>query len=279
MKQITTAVIKQMKQNGEPVTMVTAYDYAMAKNVCEAGIEMILVGDSLGNVVLGYNSTVPVTMDEMIHHTKAVMRAAQGSGTMVVGDMPFMSYQASVVDGMYNAARFLKETGCAAVKLEGGAEVCELVQKLTQAGIPVVGHIGLTPQSVNQLGGFKVQGKSAEAAQKLLDDARALEQAGAFAIVLECVPEALAAKVTESLKTAATIGIGAGKYCNGQVLVCNDLLGYTDGFCPKFVKRYADLHSEMAAAFKAYAADVKARSFPAAEHTFKIDDEVLEKLY
>lgn len=279
MKQITTAVIKQMKQNGEPVTMVTAYDYAMAKNVCEAGIEMILVGDSLGNVVLGYNSTVPVTMDEMIHHTKAVMRAAQGSGTMVVGDMPFMSYQASVVDGMYNAARFLKETGCAAVKLEGGAEVCELVRKLTQAGIPVVGHIGLTPQSVNQLGGFKVQGKSAEAAQKLLDDARALEQAGAFAIVLECVPEALAAKVTESLKTAATIGIGAGKYCDGQVLVCNDLLGYTDGFCPKFVKRYADLHSEMAAAFKAYAADVKARSFPAAEHTFKIDDEVLEKLY
>lgn len=279
MKQITTAAIKQMKQNGEPVTMVTAYDYAMAKNVCEAGIEMILVGDSLGNVVLGYNSTVPVTMDEMIHHTKAVMRAAQGSGTMVVGDMPFMSYQASVVDGMYNAARFLKETGCAAVKLEGGAEVCELVQKLTHAGIPVVGHIGLTPQSVNQLGGFKVQGKSAEAAQKLLDDARALEQAGAFAIVLECVPEALAAKVTESLKTAATIGIGAGKYCDGQVLVCNDLLGYTDGFCPKFVKRYADLHSEMAAAFKAYAADVKARSFPAAEHTFKIDDEVLEKLY
>lgn len=279
MKQITTAAIKQMKQNGEPVTMVTAYDYAMAKNVCEAGIEMILVGDSLGNVVLGYNSTVPVTMDEMIHHTKAVMRAAQGSATMVVGDMPFMSYQASVVDGMYNAARFLKETGCAAVKLEGGAEVCGLVQKLTQAGIPVVGHIGLTPQSVNQLGGFKVQGKSAEAAQKLLDDARALEQAGAFAIVLECVPEALAAKVTESLKSAATIGIGAGKYCDGQVLVCNDLLGYTDGFCPKFVKRYADLHSEMAAAFKAYAADVKARSFPAAEHTFKIDDEVLEKLY
>lgn len=279
MKQITTAAIKQMKQNGEPVTMVTAYDYAMAKNVCEAGIEMILVGDSLGNVVLGYNSTVPVTMDEMIHHTKAVMRAAQGSGTMVVGDMPFMSYQASVVDGMYNAARFLKETGCAAVKLEGGAEVCGLVQKLTQAGIPVVGHIGLTPQSVNQLGGFKVQGKSAEAAQKLLDDARALEQAGAFAIVLECVPEALAAKVTESLETAATIGIGAGKYCDGQVLVCNDLLGYTDGFCPKFVKRYADLHSKMTEAFKAYAADVKARCFPAAEHTFKIDDEVLEKLY
>ncbi len=277
MKQITTATIKQMKQNGEPITMVTAYDYAMAKNVCEAGIEMILVGDSLGNVVLGYNSTVPVTMEEMIHHTKAVMRGAQGA--LVVGDMPFMSYQASVVDGMYNAARFLKETGCAAVKLEGGSEVCELVHKLTQAGIPVVGHIGLTPQSVNQLGGFKVQGKSAEAAQKLLDDARALEQAGAFSIVLECVPEALAKKVTESLNTAATIGIGAGKYCDGQVLVCNDLLGFTDGFCPKFVKRYADVHSGIVNAVKGYIADVKARSFPAAEHTFKIDEEVLEKLY
>ena len=266
-----------MKQNGEPITMVTAYDYAMAKNVCEAGIEMILVGDSLGNVVLGYNSTVPVTMEEMLHHTKAVMRGAQGA--LVVGDMPFMSYQASVVDGMYNSARFLKETGCAAVKLEGGSEVCELVHKLTQAGIPVVGHIGLTPQSVNQLGGFKVQGKSAAAAQKLLDDARSLEQAGAFSIVLECVPELLAKKVTESLQTAATIGIGAGKYCDGQVLVCNDLLGFTDGFCPKFVKRYADVHGEIVNAVKGYIADVKARSFPAAEHTFKIDDDVLDKLY
>ena len=277
MKQITTATIKQMKQNGEPITMVTAYDYAMAKNVCEVGIEMILVGDSLGNVVLGYNSTVPVTMDEMIHHTKAVMRGAQGA--LVVGDMPFMSYQASVVDGMYNAARFLKETGCAAVKLEGGSEVCELVHKLTQAGIPVVGHIGLTPQSVNQLGGFKVQGKSAEAAQKLLDDARSLEQAGAFSIVLECVPELLAKKVTESLQTAATIGIGAGKYCDGQVLVCNDLLGFMDGFCPKFVKRYADVHGEIVNAVKNYITDVKSRSFPSAEHTFKIDDDVLDKLY
>lgn len=277
MKQITTATIKQMKQDGEPITMVTAYDYAMAKNVSEAGIEMILVGDSLGNVVLGYNSTVPVTMEEMLHHTKAVMRGAQG--TLVVADMPFMSYQASIVDGMYNAARLMKETGCTAVKLEGGSEVCALVEKLTQAGIPVVGHIGLTPQSVNQLGGFKVQGKSAEAAQKLLDDARALEQAGAFAVVLECVPEALAQKVTSSLKTAATIGIGAGKYCDGQVLVCNDLLGFTGGFCPKFVRHYADLHTEIVNAFKNYAADVKARSFPAPEHTFKIDEEVLEKLY
>ena len=257
--------------------MLTAYDYSTAQVLDKAEIDGILVGDSLAMVALGYKDTYNISIDEMLIFVKAVARGAQNS--FIVGDMPFMSYQASVVDGMYNAARFLKETGCAAVKLEGGAEVCGLVQKLTQAGIPVVGHIGLTPQSVNQLGGFKVQGKSAEAAQKLLDDARALEQAGAFANVLECVPEALAAKVTESLKTAATIGIGAGKYCDGQVLVCNDLLGYTDGFCPKFVKRYADLHSEMTAAFKAYAADVKARSFPAAEHTFKIDDEVLEKLY
>lgn len=276
-KPVTTATIKAMKQQGEAITMITAYDYAMARNVNEAGVEMILVGDSLGNVMLGYNSTVPVTMEEMLHHTKAVMRA-QGNA-LVVGDMPFMSYQASIVDGIYNAARFLKETGCTAVKLEGGAEVCELVRKLVSAGIPVVGHIGLTPQSVNQMGGFKVQGKDVVAAQKLLDDAKALEAAGAFAIVLECVPAALAAKVTASLKEAATIGIGAGNGCDGQVLVCNDLLGVSDGFCPKFVKKYSDLHSEIVGAVKTYVGEVKARTFPAPEHTFKIDDDVLEKLY
>ena len=278
MKQITTAAIKQMKQNGEPVTMVTAYDYAMAKNVCEAGIEMILVGDSLGNVVLGYNSTVPVTMEEMIHHTKAVMRAAQGSGTMVVGDMPFMSYQASVVDGMYNAARFLKETGCAAVKLEGGAEVCELVQKLTQAGIPVVGHIGLTPQSVNQLGGFKVQGKGEEAAQKLLDEARAVEEAGAFAVVLECVPKALAKKITESI-SIPTIGIGAGADCDGQVLVYQDMLAMYANMKPKFVKQFAQVGKEMNEAFTAYKKAVEEGSFPGEEHTFKMDETIIDKLY
>lgn len=276
-KAVTTTTIKEMKKNGEPITMITAYDVAMARNVNEAGIDMILVGDSLGNVVLGYNSTIPVTMDDMIHHTKAVMRG--NSRALVVGDMPFMSYQASIVDGMYNAARFLKETGCTAVKLEGGQEVCPLVAKLTAAGIPVVGHLGLTPQSVNQLGGFKVQGKEIAAAQKLIDDAKALEAAGAFAIVLECVPAALADKITQELHTAATIGIGAGKDCDGQVLVCNDLLGVSDGFCPKFVKKYADVHTVTIDAVKQYIADVKDRSFPAPEHTFKIDDTVLEKLY
>ena len=276
-KQITVATIKEMKQKGEPITMITAYDVAMARNVNEAGVDMILVGDSVGNVMLGYNSTVPVTMDEMIHHTKAVMRGNKTA--LVVGDMPFMSYQASIADGMYNAARFLKETGCTAVKLEGGSEVCELVQKLTTAGIPVVAHIGLTPQSVNQLGGFKVQGKDIGAAQKLIDDAKALEAAGAFACVLECVPAALASKITKELTTMATIGIGAGNGCDGQVLVCNDLLGVSNGFCPKFVKKYADLHSITVNAVKSYINEVKDRSFPAPEHTFKIEDSVLEKLY
>ena len=276
-KQVTVATIKEMKQNGEPITMITAYDVAMSRNVNEAGVDMILVGDSLGNVILGYNSTVPVTMDEMIHHTKAVMRG--NSTALVVGDMPFMSYQASIVDAMYNAARFLKETGCTAVKLEGGSEVVPLVERLTQAGIPVCAHIGLTPQSVNQLGGFKVQGKDIAAAQKMIDDAKALEAAGAFACVLECVPAALAAKVTSELKTMATIGIGAGNGCDGQVLVCNDLLGVSTGFCPKFVKKDANLHDTTVEAVKEYIADVKARTFPAPEHTFKIDDAVLEKLY
>lgn len=276
-KQVTTATIREMKQNGTPITMVTAYDYSMAKNVNEAGVDMILVGDSLGNVMLGYNSTVPVTMDEMIHHTKAVMRG--NSTALVVGDMPFMSYQASVTDGMYNAARFLKETGCTAVKLEGGAEVCELVKKLTTAGIPVCGHIGLTPQSVNMLGGYKVQGKSVEAAQKMVEDAKALEAAGCFALVLECVPTKLAGLITRELKTCATIGIGAGNETDGQVLVCNDLLGTTDGYTAKFVKKYADVHTITVNAFKQYCEEVKARSFPDEAHSFKIDDSVMEKLY
>ena len=276
-KNVTVATIKEMKQKGDPIVMITAYDVAMARNVNEAGVDMILVGDSVGNVMLGYNSTVPVTMDEMIHHTKAVMRG--NSTALVVGDMPFISYQASDIDAMYNAARFLKETGCTAVKLEGGAEVAPLVKKLTTAGIPVCAHIGLTPQSVNQLGGFKVQGKDIEAAQKMIEDAKALEEAGAFACVLECVPAKLAAKVTAELKTMATIGIGAGNGCDGQVLVCNDLLGVSNGFCPKFVKKYANLHDITVEAVKAYIAECKDRSFPAPEHTFKIDDSVLEKLY
>ena len=276
-KNVTVATIKEMKQKGEPIVMITAYDVAMARNVNEAGVDMILVGDSVGNVMLGYSSTVPVTMDEMIHHTKAVMRG--NSTALVVGDMPFMSYQASDIDAMYNAARFVKEAGCTAVQLEGGAEVAPLVKKLTTAGIPVCAHIGLTPQSVNQLGGFKVQGKDIEAAQKMIEDAKALEAAGAFACVLECVPAKLAAKVTAELKTMATIGIGAGNGCDGQVLVCNDLLGVSNGFCPKFVKKYANLHDITVEAVKSYIAECKDRSFPAEEHTFKIDDSVLEKLY
>lgn len=277
MKPVTVNTIREMKQKGEPITMITAYDVAMARNVNEAEIDMILVGDSLGNVVLGYNFTIPVTMDDMIHHTKAVMR---GNNTaLVIGDMPFMSYQADIKDAIYNAGRFLKETGCTAVKLEGGSEVAPLVKRLVEAGIPVCAHIGLTPQSVNQLGGYKVQGKEVAAAQKLVDDAKALEEAGAFACVLECVPAALAAKITKELHTMATIGIGAGNECDGQVLVCNDLLGVSTGFTPKFVKKYANLHDETVNAVKAYIADVKARRFPAEEHTFKIDDSVLEKLY
>lgn len=275
-KPITTSTIRQMKVEGKPSTMITAYDYAMARNVDEAGIDMILVGDSVGNVMLGYSSTIPVTMDAMIHHTQAVVRGTKYA--LVVGDMPFMSYQASEAEGLMNAGRFLKEGGCAAIKLEGGSEVCPLVKKMVTAGIPVMGHIGLTPQSVNQFGGFKVQGKDVAAAQKLLDDAKALEAAGAFSIVLECVPAALAAKVSE-LISIPTIGIGAGNGCDGQVLVCNDLLGVSNGFTPKFVKKYRDLHQEIVGAVSEYISDVRDRSFPAPEHTFKIDDEVLEKLY
>ena len=275
-KPITTSTIRQMKVEGRPSTMITAYDYAMARNVDEAGIDMILVGDSVGNVMLGYSSTIPVTMDAMIHHTQAVVRGTKYA--LVVGDMPFMSYQASEAEGLMNAGRFLKEGGCAAIKLEGGSEVCPLVKKMVTAGIPVMGHIGLTPQSVNQFGGFKVQGKDIAAAQKLVDDAKALEAAGAFSIVLECVPAALAAKVSEMI-SIPTIGIGAGNGCDGQVLVCNDLLGVSNGFTPKFVKKYRDLHQEIVGAVSEYISDVRDRSFPAPEHTFKIDDEVLEKLY
>ena len=275
-KPITTSTIRQMKVEGRPSTMITAYDYAMARNVDEAGIDMILVGDSVGNVMLGYSSTIPVTMDAMIHHTQAVVRGTKYA--LVVGDMPFMSYQASEAEGLMNAGRFLKEGGCAAIKLEGGSEVCPLVKKMVTAGIPVMGHIGLTPQSVNQFGGFKVQGKDVAAAQKLLDDAKALEAAGAFSIVLECVQSALAAKVSEAI-SIPTIGIGAGNGCDGQVLVCNDLLGVSNGFTPKFVKKYRDLHQEIVGAVSEYISDVRDRSFPAPEHTFKIDDEVLEKLY
>lgn len=273
---ITTSTIRARKEAGEAISMLTAYDAAFARLFDEAGIDMLLVGDSVGNTMLGYDSTLPVTMEDMLHHVKAVSRGA--SRAMIVADMPFMSYQTSIAEALYNAGRFLKETGAQAVKLEGGAAVAPAVQAMTSAGIPVVGHLGLTPQSVNQFGGFKVQAKNAAAAQQLLDDARLLEKAGAFAVVLECVPAALAAKVSQAL-SIPTIGIGAGNGCDGQVLVMHDLLGLTPGFKPKFVKTYRTLAQEVIAAAREYADDVKARQFPAAEHTFSVADEVLEKLY
>ena len=264
------------RTGGAPLSMLTAYDYHTAYTIDEAGIDMILVGDSLGNVMLGYENTLAVTVEDMIHHGKAVCRGAKN--TFVVVDMPFMSYQTSVTDAVRNAGRIMKETNCQAVKLEGGAVYADRIKAIVEAGIPVVAHIGLTPQSVNMLGGYKVQGKTVEAAQHLIDDAKAVAEAGAFAITLECVPAALAKKVTESVP-ALTIGIGAGNGCDGQVLVYQDMLGYTDGFTPKFVKKYANLHEVMLEAFKQYKAECENRTFPTPSNTFKISEEVLEKLY
>lgn len=264
------------RKGGAPLSMLTAYDYHTACTIDEAGIDMILVGDSLGNVMLGYENTLAVTVEDMIHHGKAVCRGTKN--TFVVVDMPFMSYQTSVTDAVRNAGRIMKETNCQAVKLEGGAVYADRIKAIVEAGIPVVAHIGLTPQSVNMLGGYKVQGKTVEAAQHLIDDAKAVAEAGAFAITLECVPAALAKKVTESVP-ALTIGIGAGNGCDGQVLVYQDMLGYTDGFTPKFVKKYANLHEVMLEAFKQYKAECENRTFPTPSNTFKISEEVLEKLY
>jgi 3-methyl-2-oxobutanoate hydroxymethyltransferase len=258
-----------------PISMLTAYDYNTARTIDEAGIDMILVGDSLGNVMLGYENTLAVTVDDMIHHGKAVCRGAQEA--FVVVDMPFMSYQPSVEDAVRNAGRIMKETNCQAVKLEGGREYADRIKAIVQAGIPVVAHIGLTPQSVNAFGGYKVQGKTLEKARKLLDDAKAVEEAGAFAVTLECVPEALAKMITEQ-STILTIGIGASSSCDGQVLVYQDMLGYSNGFVPKFVKKYADVHSVMLEAFKQYKLDCEARTFPAENQTYAISDEVLERL-
>lgn len=266
-----------LQQKGKRrISMLTAYDYHTACTIDEAGIDMILVGDSLGNVMLGYENTLAVTVDDMIHHGKAVCRGAKN--TFVVIDMPFMSYQGSVYDAVMNAGRIVKETNCQAVKMEGGAEYADRIKAIVEAGIPVVAHIGLTPQSFNTLGGYKVQGKNVAVAQKLLNDAKAVAEAGAFAITLECVPEKLAKLITEQSQ-AVTIGIGAGKYCDGQVLVYQDMLGYTNGFTPKFVKKYADLHQIMLEAFQNYKKECEEQTFPAAAHTFSIDDEVMEKLY
>lgn len=256
--------------------MLTAYDYNTARTMDEAGVDMILVGDSLGNVMLGYENTLAVTIDDMIHHGKAVCRGA--GQAFVVIDMPFMSYQASVEDAVRNAGRIIKETDCQAVKLEGGVEYADRIKAIVQAGIPVVAHIGLTPQSVNVMGGYKVQGKSLEQAKKLLKDAEAVEQAGAFAITLECVPAELAKVITLQSK-ALTIGIGAGNDCDGQVLVYQDMLGYTNGFTPHFVKKYANLHDVMLQAFKQYKEDCEQRSFPSDAHTYSTNDEVMEHLF
>lgn len=272
----TVVTIQQAKESGEKVTMLTAYDYSMAKLIDEAGINMILVGDSLGMVMLGYEDTLSVTMEDMIHHTAAVARGA--SNALVVADMPFMSYQTSVYDAVYNAGRLMKEGRAQAVKLEGGQEFAEHIRAITNASIPVVAHLGLTPQSLNAFGGFKVQGKSEEAARKLIEDAKAVEEAGAVAVVLECVPARLAELITKQLHIP-TIGIGAGAGCDGQVLVYQDMLAMFGDFKPKFVKQFAEVGAVMKEAFARYGEEVRSGAFPAAEHTFKIDDDVIEKLY
>ena len=272
----TVLTFQQAKENGEQLTMLTAYDYSTAKLIDEAGVNSILVGDSLGNVILGYEDTISVTMEDMIHHGAAVARGAKNA--LVVIDMPFMSYQTSVYDALVNAGRLMKEGRGDAVKLEGGVEVCPQIKAIVDAGIPVCAHIGLTPQSINAFGGFKVQGKSEAAAKKLLEDAKAVEEAGAFAVVIEGVPAKIAALITEQLHIP-TIGIGAGKDCDGQVLVYQDMLGMFSDFTPKFVKRYANIGEVMKEAFQNYIKEVQDGVFPAEENTYKVDDSVIEKLY
>lgn len=272
----TVSTFQAAKDNGEKITMLTAYDYSTAKLMDEAGINGILVGDSLGNVMLGYEDTISVTMEDMIHHGAAVARGAKNS--LVVIDMPFMSYQTSVYDAVMNAGRLMKEGRANAVKLEGGASVCPQIKAITEASIPVMAHLGLTPQSINAFGGNKVQGKSEAAAKKLIEDALAVQEAGAFAVVLECIPAKLAAIVTEKLDIP-TIGIGAGAGCDGQILVYQDMLGMFTDYVPKFVKKFADCGTIMKEAFAEYAKETSEGTFPGEEHTFKIDDDVLEKLY
>ena len=275
MKQ-TTVTFKQAKENGNKIAMLTAYDYSTAKLMDQAGVHGILVGDSLGNVMLGYENTLSVTMEDMIHHGAAVARGAKDA--LVVVDMPFMSYQVSVEDAVRNAGRLVKEGHAEAVKLEGGEAVLPQVKAIVSASIPVMGHLGLTPQSINAFGGFKVQGKTQAAAQKLLDDARALEEAGVFAITLECVPAKLAEMVSKAV-SVPTIGIGAGAGCDGQILVYQDMLGMFSDFTPKFVKRFGEVGPMMTEAFRQYVAEVESGAFPEEKHTYSISDDLLEKLY
>lgn len=274
-KKVTTLSLREKKVRGDPITVLTAYDYATAQAVDRAGIDAILVGDSLGMVVLGYPTTLPVTMEDMLHHCKAVARGARKS--LLVGDLPFMSYQVSVEEAVRNAGRLVQEAGMDAVKLEGGRERADAVGAIVAAGIPVQGHLGLTPQSVHQLGGFRAQGKTAEAAKRLVEDAEILEAAGCFSLVLEAVPRQLAEIVTRRL-AIPTIGIGAGEACDGQVLVAHDMLGLFDRFTPRFVKRYANLHAVMAEAIGAYRGDVERRVFPAEEHGSDMPEQALAAL-
>lgn len=272
---ITVYDILRMKKSGEKITMLTAYDAGFARLIDQAGIEVVLVGDSLGMVVLGYDSTVPVTMDEMIHHARAVRHGVQRA--LLVGDMPFLSYQVDVREAITNAGRFLKEAGCDAVKVEGGLEICETVKSLVRAGIPVMGHIGLTPQTAGALGGFKVQGKDAASAKMLVAAAKGLEEAGAFAVVLECIPDKLAGFISRSVGIP-TVGIGAGPGCDGQVLVTHDLLGLFEKFIPKFVKKYAQLAPLIKEAVGLYRDEVKNGAFPDADHSFTMKGEVTDLL-
>lgn len=275
-QKVTIPALKEMKEQGKKIRMVTAYDYPTGILVDKTDIELILVGDSLGMVVLGYDGTVPVTMDEMIHHCKATVRGAKN--TLIVGDLPFGSYNASISDAVYNATRMMKEGGADCIKLEGGLTVVETVRAIVNGGVPVMAHIGLTPQTASALGGFKVQGKDTAAAERMINEALKLEEAGAFAIVLEAIPAPLAEIITKKL-TIPTIGIGAGVHCDGQVLVTHDLIGLFDRFVPKFVKQYANVSQDIVAAFNAYAEEVATGKFPGPEHSFTMKDEVLKRLY
>jgi 3-methyl-2-oxobutanoate hydroxymethyltransferase len=274
-KKVTITDLQNKKRDRKKITMLTAYDYPMARLVDDAGIDIILVGDSLGMVVLGLDSTVPVTMDMMIHHAMAARRGTKYA--FFIGDMPFMSYQISKEEAIRNAGRFMKEAGCDAVKLEGGDEVMDVTIAIVNAGIPVLGHLGLTPQTVSKLGGFKVQGKDAESAGKILEQAYALERAGCFAVVLECVPDQVAKLITEKL-SIPTIGIGAGRDCDGQVLVTNDMIGLFDKFVPKFVKQYVKLSAVISDGLKKYKDEVEKGIFPDSGHSFAIKDEEIKKL-
>ena len=274
MKQ-TVSTVQQMKRDGKKIAMLTCYDYSTARLMDEAGVDVILVGDSLGNTILGYEDTISVTMEDMIHHSAAVARGAKNP--LLICDMPFLSYQTSVYDAVVNAGRLMKEGRAQMVKLEGGQEVCPQIEAIVKASIPVCAHLGLTPQSIHAYGGYKVQGRTEAAAQKLLDDARAIEAAGASMVVLECVPEKLAQRVTELLEIP-TIGIGAGAGCDGQVLVYQDMLGMFTDYVPKFVKQFANVGQVMTQAFADYIKETKEGTFPTVEQSFKIDEEIIEKL-